>query len=95
MTDLSLTQAGALRGRGTPEELKLKKTTEQIEGHFVKEMFRAAKSQGGLQSDLLASSASDRFQELFEEAIGEYAAGNFGVGETLYRQLAQRTGEIA
>lgn len=90
MTDLSLSRAGSLRIDGANEQERLKAASRQTEQYFVQLLFKTGRAEkGAIESELLSSSASDRFQELFDQAIAEHAAGRFGIADAVYRQVSR------
>ncbi len=97
MADFSLTRAGALPNQqAATNDARLKQVAEGFENVFLQLMLKrdsmgADSDNTGLLDD---SQATGTFKSLFNQGIGEHAAGNFGVAETLYDQLrifAQRS----
>ena len=72
-----------------PQNLKeLEKAASQFEAIFLK-MFLDQARQSKLSDDLLGSSASDNFQEMFDSELSQAGSASFNLGLTdvIVRQL--------
>ena len=90
MSDLSLTSAGNLQSGDY--ESKLRKAAAQFEAQFVNILLkesrqaREATGEGGL---LGGSAAGRQFNDLFDSAVAEQAAGDMGIAEILVQQIVR------
>ena len=88
-----MTQTSSLRSGGpvamTPEETKLRRATQELEGVFVQELFKAMRDtvpEGGVVD---GGPGEEMFSDMMDQQISAEAATGWdrGIGAALYRQL--------
>ncbi len=87
MTSISTPQPVA-RG-ASPEDAKLRRAAQELEGVFVQELFKAMREtvpEGGIVD---GGPGEDMFSSMMDQTISSEAASGWerGVGAALYRQL--------
>ena len=77
-----------ISGSSSPENKDLEGAASQFESIFLK-MFLDQARQSKLSDDLLGSSASDSFQEMFDSELSQAGGSsmNLGLTEVIVRQL--------
>lgn len=88
MTQISTLQPGGPVGT-TPNEAKLRRATQELEGVFVQELFKAMRDtvpEGGVMD---GGPGEDMFSSMMDQTISAEAASGWdrGIGAALYRQL--------
>ena len=96
-----MTQTSSLRSGGpaamTPEETKLRRATQELEGVFVQELFKAMRDtvpEGGIVD---GGPGEEMFSDMMDQQISAEAATGWerGIGAALYRQLRPLLGGAA
>jgi peptidoglycan hydrolase FlgJ len=88
----SATPAGA-----TPDEVRLRRATQELEGVFVQELFKAMREtvpEGGIVD---GGPGEEMFSSMMDQTISAEAASGWerGLGAALYRQLRPLLGGAA
>ena len=88
-----MTQINSLHSSGpvamTPEETKLRRATQELEGVFVQELFKAMRDtvpEGGIMD---GGPGEEMFSDMMDQQISAEAATGWdrGIGAALFRQL--------
>ncbi len=89
MDQLSITGEGMMKGDARQ---RVRAVANQLEGVFLKQLLAKLDSSPLIDEPLLgASNASKQFNELFQQALSEKAAGSMGLADSIFAQLASRT----
>jgi Rod binding domain-containing protein len=72
-----------------PVAAKLKKTSQEIEAIFVKDLMAAMRKTAEHKS-LGNSLGSDMYEDIFDQALADSTAksGSLGIGNTIFKQMA-------
>ena len=87
MTSISTPQTVA--GTASPNDAKLRRATQELEGVFVQELFKAMREtvpEGGIVD---GGPGEEMFSSMMDQTISSDAASGWerGIGAALYRQL--------
>ena len=73
----------------TPEEIRLKKVAQQLEGVFVQELFKAMRETVPRDGLTDGGAGEEMFQGMMDQHVADQlpAKWEHGLGEAVYRQL--------
>lgn len=89
MSDLAISAQGHMPARHDRQALQ--QAAEQFEGVFVGMLLSSDPNSAIGEGPLGNSFASQRYRELFNQAISEHAAGSFGIADMLVDELSVRS----
>ncbi len=89
MDQLSIGGDGVMKG---DLRQRVRAVANQLEGVFLKQLLAKLDSSPLIDAPLMGgSNAHKQFNELFQQALAEKAAGSMGLADSIFAQLAART----
>ncbi len=91
---LSALPPASLTPPAIADAAKLRQVAKQFEAVFVRELFKPLEKEPGEDGDALfgEDNATATWKSLQHQAMADQAAGNLGIAELVYRELALKAG---